>query len=287
MQLEEKALSWLVDSWRLENGQMAKSKMASHSLVDMLALLEGICGFSRRSNLVCKIMLPACPIVDSAMEQANAKVIRDFLLDAYLPPYGAPVGSDEPDPVLSLKSSAGSWISSLNEPTPRERRVSSFMLKYLDLLLADREMPQGGNNHPTAEQARRWVDAAALALAYESVLVLNGTRSNRRVVHAAGKLIITITPLLISSKWTVEEQALVLLGLDPLTAISLDNDEDQGWETMLPPDIGTGIKSDTLKLLTSKRETKWVHSRALRRELQRIIWHHNDVSSFFYSQIVR
>jgi ataxia telangiectasia mutated family protein len=275
MQLEEKVLNWLVDSWRMENGQVGKSRMASHTVADMLALLEGICGFSNRSDLVCNILLPDCPITDTVVEQANTKVIRDFLLNARLPPSRRLDPAGPPAKVSTGPRPLTDRPGNLAEPIGRERKLSAFMLKSLDALILEWD---GANNHSTAEKTRRSIDVAVMAITFESLLVLNGTRSNKRVMQAAGKLLIVIAPILTDSRWTMDELALVLLGFGPLIAVGREGVDFQKWEAMLHPGVGTGIKSETLRTLRSVITNNRDRIQGQRRDLQRIIWQDADVS---------
>jgi ataxia telangiectasia mutated family protein len=125
---------------------------------------------------------------------------------------------------------------------------------------------------------------AVTALSFESLLILNGMRLNRRVVQCACKLISAVTSLLTDSRWTVEEKALILLGLEPFTSTGDEEKGEGRWKAMLPPDNGTGIKTQTLRALISDKENRKHQVQALRREFQRIIWQSADVSVCLYAE---
>jgi ataxia telangiectasia mutated family protein len=278
IRLEEKVLSWLTDNWRLESGAASKSRMALHTVADVLVLLEAICGLSKRSALVCRVLLPDCPITDAMVEEANSIPIRDFLLKARISSFQKATPGDavplSPSPSTEPQAVANGAVG-LAEPIGRERKISNFLLKSLESLIQDWESL---NNHLMAEKARQAIDRAVIAFAFESLLVLNGTRSHRRVMQAAGRLLMAIVPRLAGSKWTIEERALILLGLEPLTAAGEGDREFQRWEAMLPPNAGTGIKLETLRMLTSTVGNGRAQNEAFRRNFQRIIWQDADVS---------
>jgi ataxia telangiectasia mutated family protein len=299
MQLEEKVLSWLVDCWKVGDvgGVYGRAtdggRMPLYTVRDILLILESICGLSKRSDLVCRLLLPECRIVDTLVEEGRTKVIRDFLLNAKLPTFRKPgkrgkiklVGSmagmatgagTEEEMVTNIPIGANSV--DLVQPRGRERKVSAFMLKFLETLVSEWEVIKEDKGHPTAEKARRSLDTAVIALCFESLLALNGTRSNRHVVQCACKLFALATARLTDARWTVAEKALVLLGLEPLTSTGEDERDGERWEAMLPPGMGTGIKTQTLRTLISDRESGHAHMTALRRDFQRIIWQSTDVS---------
>jgi len=235
--------------------------------------------------MVFRILLPDCPIIETITDQCKTRVIRDFLLNGVLPPFShSPQNGEEPARAnMTSYSSSGSLSpvplsgSDLSQPRGRERRISTYILKALDSFAFVFESIQATNAHPTAEKARQALDLAIIALLFESALMLNGTRSTRRVIQAACKLFHLVSALLPDPRWSLEEKALILLGLEPLIAQDVEaGDED--WKAILPPDTGAGIKTQTLKRLISTGRNGQIQARALRRSLQRIMMQHADVS---------
>ncbi|KAH7923978.1 hypothetical protein BV22DRAFT_1196306 [Leucogyrophana mollusca] len=289
MQLEEKVLSWLLENWRVGPAQSTRdgsgmSRMPLHTIADILNLLENICGSSKRSDLVCRVLLPECSIVDVMVDERRTRVIRDFLLFARLPSFqkvdaqtGARADSAHQSPPVLIHD--GRVDQELLQPQGRERRVSSSLLKSLEGLVLEWEAMRESSAHPTAEKARQSLDTAITALAFESLLVWNGTRSNRRVLQCASKLITLVTPLMTASKWTMEERVLILHALEPLISNGEEDASDE-WDAMLPPDIGTGIKTQTLRALKLDAE-KRRYSHILRRQFQRVFWGNTDIQDVF------
>ena len=272
LHLEEKVLSWLVDSWKMVN--MVR-RMSLYLVKDIMLLLEGICGFTKRSDLVSRVPLPQCQITDVLTEQAKTKVIRDFLMDAHLPIFRKPTqAGNVPTAVGTGNHDHSGSAKQLVQPRARERKVSTFLLKSLEALLGDWEDSKA---HATAEKARLSLDVAITALSFECALTLNGTQANRRVVQCACKLVTIVTSLLSDSGWTTGEKALILLGLDPLTSTGNEDNGGDRWDAMLPPDVGSGIKAHTLKCLTFGRENKDAILTAMRMDFLRIIWQNADV----------
>lgn len=281
MHLEEKVLSWLVDSWKVVN--MVR-RMSLYLVKDIMLLLEGICGLTKKSDLVSRVPLPQCQITDILTEQAKTKVIRDFLMDARLPTFHKPLQAAKtltaPEIVVSRDTSGRA--NQLIQPRGRERKISVFFLKSLEALVSDWE---DTTSHTTAEKARLSLDVAITALSFESSLVLNGIQADRRVVQHACKLINNMTALLINPRWTAGEKALILLGLDPLISTGNEDYSEDRWDAMLLPDVGSGIKAQTLKHLTSHRENKDSLG-TVRMDFLRVIWQNADVRKFTAYSII-
>lgn len=281
MQLEEKALSWLLGCWKVVG--IRRKALSLHMVDDLMLLLESICGLAKRSGLISRVPLPECLIVEILVEEAKTKVIKDFLLAARLPKF-CPVGetwkNDSPS-FIGIATNADTTKmtkeAGLAQPQGRERRVSTFLLKSLEYLLSEWEEDNG---HPTAEVTRRSLDMAVTALSFESILVLNGTQSNRRLMQCACKLIGIVTTLLTDPRWTPAERVLVYLGLDPLTLTGREFSDEHSWDAMLPPDIGSGIRTQSLCRLVSAANERG-SLRASRMHFLRILWQNTDV--FFLS----
>ncbi|KAJ7442296.1 hypothetical protein FB451DRAFT_1440423 [Mycena latifolia] len=280
MQFEEKALSWVVDCWTVRDA----GNMPLHMVGDVMRLLETICGFSKRSDLFCRVILPECLIVETLVEQGKTKVIRDYLLTATLPEFrkaDAQPSFRALEPVSTGSAAEHRRIGDdpLDEG-PRERKISVFLLRSLEALASDLEILIKSATHPSAEKARKSLDWVVTALSFESLLSLNGIRPNRRVVQAACRLMLMVVPLLKDSRWTDSEKALVILAFEPLTSTGETEDDDVFTIALLPPDVGSGIKAETLQLLSSSRGGKG-DVIAERRRLQREICKSADVQDGF------
>ncbi|KAJ7224312.1 hypothetical protein GGX14DRAFT_425135 [Mycena pura] len=279
-QCEDKALTWIVDCWSIRNS----SNLSLYSIRDVMLLLETICGLSKRSDLFCRILLPECLIAATLVEQAKTKIIRDYLLAANLPQFRK--ADDRSSATMLEPPFTGTMNDDRRhgddpvEESPRERRISNFLSKSLEALASELEIFNSLSTFPSAEKARHSLDWAVAALSFEAVLTLNGTRSNRRTVQAACKVMLLVVCLLKDSRWTDSEKASVLLALEPLTSTGETEDGDVFNVALSPPDIGSGIKAQTLQTLLSNRGQK--ENRAARRiDLQRMICKSTDVQDGF------
>ncbi|KAG1876416.1 hypothetical protein DFJ58DRAFT_754177 [Suillus subalutaceus] len=286
MQLEEKVLSWLLDNWRIGAGQAVKdtsgkSRMPLHTIGDILGLLESICGTSKRSDLLCRTLLPDCAIAELMEEERKTKVIRDFLLDAQLPSFRKDAVSASCDePTHSSVNGELTIDSEIVQPRGRERRVTSSLLKAMESLTVEWDMFKETNVHPTAEKLRQSLDAVVTAFAFETLLVWNGMRCNRRVLQSAGRVISLLAPFLTDARWTADERVLILHGLEPLVMNGEERSTNEEWEAMLGPDLGSGIRSHTLKGLKRNLSERH-HSHTVRRLFQRVFWANADIQDAF------
>lgn len=284
MQMEEKVLSWLTESWRI--GSERRTSMPLHTVAHIHALLGGIIGSPKRVRLHCSIALPRSIVVDALVEETETQVIRDFQLHARLPPYRRPRdhSADLSSLVAAPDDSASRAVlpfgdsADLAPPRGRERRLSTFLLKSLEESLMTIESRETGYGFPTAERIRSSIDLAVVAMTFEASLLMNGTQSNRRVLQAACKLLGAITPLLMDVRWKSDERRLMLDSLDPLIRTDDDdNDDNAGWETLVPPSERTGIRVQALRKLLSASHTD-LSPTVLRRELQKFVFRSADVS---------
>jgi serine-protein kinase ATM len=279
MRVEDKVLSWLADCYSLHAARdlrgipgSGKSRPSRPLASDVTLVLTSACSFQRRTSLPCRMQLPESVIVNAVKEDHQTFVIRDFLLRARLPAFvplsAAPLSSISPSSVLTTAASGRDLVS----PGPRERKISSILLKVLeDTEAMDSKSP------PSAARARSVVDFSVVALSFEGLLILNGALPNQRVLHAACKTATSVVELFTNNKWTLEEKALVLLGFDPLVHVAEDDDADP-WTGLLPPHLGTGIRREVLDYLVDINSDEEPSRSPMCRELQKVIWQIPEVN---------
>ncbi|KAI0369207.1 hypothetical protein BV20DRAFT_946724 [Pilatotrama ljubarskyi] len=289
MQMEEKVLSWLVEAWRIDGGR--RTAMPMHTVAHIHSLLEAITGSSKRVGLRCDIMLPPSPIVDAMTEETRTRVIRDFELHAYLPPYETPSsssGSAVTNPSADVPLISEVDTADLSPPRGRERRLSAFLLKSLEATYGQLPTAEAAQSRPTVEALRFSLDLAVTALFFEGSLLMNGTQSNRRVIQAACRLIGHVSPWLTDKRWEAFERRLLLGALDPLTLADGEDDDHTGssWEGLVRPGNRTGIRTEVLrKLLATSRFDRG--DNALRTSLQRCVFRSADVQDAFAELLKR
>ncbi|KAI9509667.1 hypothetical protein F5148DRAFT_1185674, partial [Russula earlei] len=279
MRIEDKVLSWLADCYSLDairdlrgSSRSETSRTSSPLASDITLIMSSACGLQRRASLPCRMVLPESIVVYAVQEEYQTTVIRDFLLRARLPAF-IPSSTESPSIVLSSIPTNAVTIDDLVSPGPRERKVSSILLKVLeDTDAMDSKSPLN------AERARSIVDFSIAALSFEGLLILNGTLPNLRVLHAACKTAITIAKVFTCNKWTLEEMSLVLLGFDPLVRVAEDDDADP-WIGLLSPHLEAGIRREVLDRLVNVNSDRECPSSPVYRELQRVIWRIPEVSN--------
>ncbi|KAJ3865158.1 hypothetical protein EV359DRAFT_80764 [Lentinula novae-zelandiae] len=287
MQLEEKVLTWLIDSWR--PAHMEDPEAPLYLVSDVLTLLEAICSSSQRSSLVCRVNLPQCLIVETLIAEEQTRVIRDYLLDAKLPSVkfdgSRPESSASPNESLDLGNATFMAPipaeADLVQPRSRERKISVFFLKCLESALSPWQEGSDNTIVLRAPAAKRALDIAVVGLSFEFVLVLNGIQCNRRVIQAACKLITSIAKLLDQSQWSIEEKGAVLLSLEPLVCLDAETYDVASWTVLLPPTRGTGIRSQTLKSLLLDDDRRQKTLRLERMKHLKTLWRNPDVQATF------
>lgn len=278
MQFEEKVLTWFTDAWRPSG--FSRSKMAPHTVEDLVTLLASICGVPKSAHLLSSFVLPDSPIVHATVEQYDLVVIRDFLLHTQLPKHSsaqarfAKALSDSPTSVLS-QGPIGD--RDLVQPRPRERRASAYLLKSLEDTLREWESSRTLTNRPTAAKARSSLDLAIIAVFFEAILLTNGTSSNRRVLQAACKILRVITPMVADRRWTVDERLLIAKACEPLIMAEVSESLVPRWVAFLPPGPNSGIRSDLLTPAKQRSQQTSGCRVSARRFLQRAALRSSDV----------
>jgi ataxia telangiectasia mutated family protein len=280
MQLEDKVLSWLIDSWKMSGTE--RTKVSLHGVRDIFILLETVCGLSKRVDLPVHLSLPTCQIVDSVIEEHEGKVIRDFLLYAKLPSF-----QQKPNAGRSATNNQAASLTDLQllAPRGRERRISAFFLKSLESLISEWEVLQ---ENVTAEISRRTLDLAVAAITFETLLMFNGTMSNRQVLQKAAKVISMVTPLLNENRWTVAEKSLVLSALENVVHHTGHSHSRRNWETLSWPGTKSGIQEEILSSLTPDGISCRGAYSTQRISFLRLIWQNAEVNhhmSFFILRI--
>jgi ataxia telangiectasia mutated family protein len=280
MRIEDKVLSWLADCYSLHavrdlRGSPGgpKSRTSRPLASDISLVMASACSIQRRMSLPCRMLLPESIIVSAVKEEHQTSVIRDFLLCAKLPVFKPSSTVSQPSSTLSPVLTTAATSGDLVPPVPRERKVSSILLKILE-----ETDTMENRNSLSAERARSVVDLSVAALSFEGLLILNGTLPNQRVLHAACKAITRIAQIFTNNKWTLEEKALVLLGFDPLVHVAEDDDTDP-WIGLLSPHLETGIRREVLDRLVHIGSHEERPRSPMFRELQRVVWQIPEVSS--------
>ena len=271
LNLEDKVLSWLVDNWRPSG---VTRRLPPYSVQDILDLLGAICSFSQHVGVICDMSLPDCAVVIGMKENAATAVIRDFSLYAKLPAFRKPAEvhvEQKPPTVESIDS------YDITPPSPRERKISSFFLKVLDVIIQDGESQKDILTLPSAEKIRSIMDFSVAALLYESISRVNGVQPNRRVIQAACKVIAHTLPLLSDQRWTLGDLVLLLESFDPLHMIEPRKDVQRPLEVLLPPGKMTGIRTEVLRTLVTDGPSPQAQTKAFRRTMQQSLFRSSDV----------
>jgi ataxia telangiectasia mutated family protein len=277
--LEDKVVGWIVDHWKVT--ATAKIRSMPPTLQDGVNLLEAICGFSRRSHLISRGSLPSCDVVAALQREVSEERVRDFLLSAQLPKQRSrshvKVQGAVAPPTTEVY--VGANAQDLIQPQARERKISAFFLRSIELLTSEWEGIIESQTYATADAAQQSLEHALTSLIYESLLVYNGVASNRHLIKASANLISTILPLLDNQAWNYVEKATVLSALEPL--VLLDSMDNSKWELVLPPGTSSGIKRRMLNEIMDKSEDPTKQLKIARTNLLRIFWRMPDVSLLF------
>ncbi|KAJ2936959.1 hypothetical protein H1R20_g142, partial [Candolleomyces eurysporus] len=270
LQLEDKVCQWLADAWTVTGD--TRDAPLLNTVSDVLLLLETVSGFSKQYDLVSRTALPVSPIVDSMKMEKRVDVIRSFLLFARL----APSNSNKTANTLTQEAPPQNHSPDATraEPTARERRISSFLKRMLDALIVDWEARTTNSGHPSIEIARRALDFAVTALAFECTLTINSTQSHQAVLKNSGKLLASVISFSKSSRWTIAEKMLLILGIESLAATSCPVG-DLPWDGISAPDH----ENDGI-MRSSTRQDRYDYLEALkhrRSPLLEAIWKSHDL----------
>lgn len=274
MQMEEKVLTWFLDTWRVET--TPKTRLLPYTVSDLLTLLQSISSFSTKSNLVCEMLLPDSAIVRSMEDHCYTAAIRDFTLHARLPSPLHLASTSDPGSSNGLNPEDHDIaFDDLTQPRSRERRISTFLMKVAEDLCTAWEASKEVPGFVTAEKVRSTLDVAVLCLSYEAVLVVNGTRSTRRVIQAACRLIQATFPRVSEKRWTSDERSLMLHSLQPLI-LAQSQSSQEPLDILTSAGPYTGVRREALRALhaSTGRVERDGH---VRRLIQRVVFRSVDV----------
>ncbi|KDQ11887.1 hypothetical protein BOTBODRAFT_162335 [Botryobasidium botryosum FD-172 SS1] len=277
MQLEEKVLAWLFQTWLLDPGAVKGSHTPRVLPKDVLLLLESICGLSQHFDMVHGNLLPDCATTQRLLEEQETSVIRDYLLHTRIPPFRETT-SPTPNPPPPAQFTASP--EELSAPSAREQRASAFLGEFLGVLLA--EWTPDKRDFSNHENVRRLLDVAVLALSFEAALVLNGIRSNRTVISDACRLLIMLAESFVSEGRNAQERAFIILGLEPLVNCGDPAlDHQTGWEAVEGPGDRTGVPRQILLSLTAPKSRTPDGLIRSRQEAHKVIWESSEMQDAF------
>ncbi|KAK0202615.1 hypothetical protein DFS33DRAFT_1384994 [Desarmillaria ectypa] len=268
MQLEDKVLTWLVGCWKL--GRIVDGEIPCYMAKDLIHLLETVCGFSRRTDVVCRALLPVSDLVQVVEQEKRTQVIRDFLLDAKLPQFVPSSDRTKVSPSYHLEPLLPE--TALLSMGHRQRRVSKFMFKLLEHIHQKWKARTEAKRPHSVTGVRLCLDFAVIALCFQCSLVHNGMKLDTLTVKEAGKVIALLLPLLREAPWTTAEKAVVIQALEPLISTGEPRTDDIPFVDLLPPDINSGIRAQVLQDLVSDPQQHVDQKRSSRMDFQRIIW---------------
>ncbi|KAK0467046.1 uncharacterized protein EV420DRAFT_1636079 [Desarmillaria tabescens] len=254
--------------WKL--GRIVEGEMPCYMVKDLIHLLETVCGFSRRTDVVCRAILPVSELVQVVEQEKRTQVIRDFLLDAKLPQF------------VPSNDGAKASPSYRSEPLPqeiallamghRQRRLSKFMLELLEHIHQKWKVRMEAKRPHSATGVRLCLDFAVIAFCFQCSLIHNGMQLDILTIKEAGKVIALLLPLLRETPWTTAEKAVVIQALEPLISTEEPRADDIPFVDLLPPDINSGIRARVLQDLVSDPQQHIDRKRSSRMDFQRIIW---------------
>lgn len=274
VQLQDKALSWLVEGWNVLQGTTggfnAKSKVECHSIGDVLSLASSLCGL-KHDEIPASSLLPECFVVEFKVEEERLKATTNYMLHGHVD------GSSLPG--ASVKGLEGSLADQNNRPNALSHKFSNFLERSLHAVHGEWES-RDLQSVATAEKLRRSFDLSALALYFQATLRHNGYRDNRKVIQAACDCITALHPVFRWPSWTPQERALIIEGLAPLiqsghVSPALDT---KCWESLADPGYTSGI-SDYAP--SAQSPPTCAPQRPRRSESQRLLWESSEVSPLF------
>jgi hypothetical protein len=131
------------------------------------------------------------------------------------------------------------------------------------------------------------LDLAIAAITFETLLIFNGTMSNRQVLQKAAKAISIVIPLLNENRWTVAEKSLVLSALESIVHHTGHSHSRRNWETLSWPGTKSGIQEKILSSLTPDGILCRGAYSTRRISFLRLIWQNAEVNHYMSFPILR
>lgn len=269
VQLQDKALSWLVEGWNILQGTTggfnAKSKVECHSTGDILSLASSLCGL-KHDEIPPTVLLPECFLVDFKAEEERLKTTTNYILHGSVD-RGTPSAA-------AAKGWEGGLAEQNNRPSALSHKFSNFLERSLHAVVGEWES-RDLRSVATAEKLRRSFDLSTLALYFQATLRHNGYRDNRKVIRIACDCIVALLPVFRWPGWTSHERALIIHGLAPLIQSNHVSSilNTKCWESLGDPGRTSGLSDNELSFAQSPPSPAPPrHS-----ESRRLLWENSEV----------
>ena len=250
LKVHDKMLAWLTTGWAALDGIHRLHAFGQHrphadplSVPGFTSLICRLTGVSTAPTAPMPYLVPDCPIATMAIELSETVRIRDYI-NAKVPPYHRDGGDDDKAVGTRLRTptdfdATGGVPEDLGHTRPR--KIAAWLLKTLALL---RQQATGNEQYwssMTAEQARRHLDIACLALEVEGTFSASEIPPNRRLSREAVDLVIDVAPTLTLKRWTPSDRARVLCALSPILVGRPRNTQAVEYPVLLDPGVASDI----------------------------------------------
>lgn len=254
LKVHDKMLAWLTTGWAALDGIHRLHAFGQHrphadplAVSGLASLIGRLVGLPTAPAAPMPYLVPDCPIATMAIELSETVRIRDYI-NAKVPPYTRD-GDDDKVVNARLRSptdfdATGGVPEDLGHMRPR--KIAAWLLKTLALL---RQQAAGNEQYwssMTAEQARRHLDIACLALEVEGTFSASDISPNRRLSREAVDLVIDLAPTLTLKRWTPSDRARVLCALSPILVGRPRNRQAVEYPVLLDPGVASDISSRKL-----------------------------------------
>jgi ataxia telangiectasia mutated family protein len=293
LELPEKILAWLTATWKpleVSNSSKSASRTRARAVVDtpeigrLLRLFACTCSLAYVPSIETETLLPDCAVSDFMQEYSGSAEMRDYLLEATLPPYRPPTKHHRPRKDGTLPARIGDQ----SPPNGLQRRLSAFLERSLTAALAEGEDDEEGANYWTTlpiDYIRQHYDVAILVLLLETLFECNGVRPNRGGLVAARQLIGNLAPCLRQARYSLSERGRLFLTLAPLF-LPLDPHRSQrfvvgGGGGLVDPCPGSDVRQSSLPSASDRRASSGAAAAAASSPLHRQLWLSNDLVDSF------
>ena len=205
----EKVFNWLSNAWT-----ESRQRSAQVDLPSFLLLCSHICAFTNPIVIPPDVLLPDCPVSRAMSNLREEAVLRDWLLQAKLPPArraaADPLRTDEPDEPTTTQTVG-------DDPSV----VQNQTIQLFELALrAVRDEFKDHDMWATAgwERIHQLLLLAVAVLLYDAALQVNGVRHLRPLTQDACFIISKIGPHLVSPRWSLAGQGALFLAISPCFA---------------------------------------------------------------------
>ncbi|ORX39340.1 hypothetical protein BD324DRAFT_619326 [Kockovaella imperatae] len=275
--MEGKLMTW-IGKWTIVDSFLGRSRLNQHTPSDLLSVISDVCGLESHPMPAPLTLdyLPECAVVSRLIAEYDTQPIRAFGLRGAIPPVRASDLEAAPGEIQDLVHHE----DEMHSMGQTARAAAQILAQQVERVLSELasttksslDLKESGPII-SPDKVKKGIDILLTAIAFQSLLILNGVRSDAACLDNASEALTRLAHLLQSTAYNVSSSASLWSGLRYI--LPLAGQAESVWPVMLRPDVSCGIRIDLFQ--------NWVDAKnpgtAPSITLQKAIWRSQELAA--------